>query len=71
VVDLKNLTKIAVDTFKGTAVIETGNRLGNIALALNDAGRAMPHGTCPDVGIGGHSGKLNYSFHHLLLTSLG
>lgn len=57
-VDLRNLNKITVDSSKHTAVIETGNRLGNIALALNNAGRALPHGTCPYVGIGGHSGML-------------
>jgi FAD/FMN-containing dehydrogenase len=58
VVDLSNFKKITVDSTQNTAVIETGNRLGDIALALNNAGRALPHGTCPYVGIGGHSGTL-------------
>lgn len=62
VVDLRNLNKITVDSSKHTAVIETGNRLGNIALALNNAGRALPHGTCPYVGIGGHSGYGGFGF---------
>ena len=56
VIDLSNLKKITVNSSQNTAVIETGNRLGDIALALNKAGRALPHGTCPYVGIGGHSG---------------
>ncbi|KAF8219076.1 FAD-binding domain-containing protein, partial [Tricholoma matsutake] len=55
VVDLRNLKAITVIPSNGTAIIESGNRLGDIALALNDAGRALPHGICPYVGIGGHS----------------
>jgi FAD/FMN-containing dehydrogenase len=47
---------ISVRAANNTALIETGNRLGDIALALNAAGRAIPHGTCSYVGIGGHSG---------------
>jgi len=43
-------------------VIETGNRLGDIALALNDYGFAMPHGTCPYVGLGGHASYGGYGF---------
>lgn len=31
-------------------------KLGDLALALNSAGRAMPHGVCPFVGVGGHIG---------------
>ena len=56
VVDLQNMKKIMIDSSANTATIETGNRLGDIALTLNDAGRALPHGMCPTVGIGGHSG---------------
>ncbi|KAF8221443.1 glucooligosaccharide oxidase [Tricholoma matsutake] len=55
VVDLSNFNGITVNPSNGTAVIESGNRLGDIALALNDAGRALPHGICPYVGIGGHA----------------
>lgn len=71
-VDLSNLNSITVDSSTNTAVIETGNRLGTIALELNNAGRALPHGTCPYVGIGGHSGELTmaYSYQHFALTLL-
>ncbi|KAF8874587.1 glucooligosaccharide oxidase [Infundibulicybe gibba] len=62
VVDMRNFTKISVDANAGTAVIEIGNRLGNVALALNDAGRALPHGTCPYVGLGGHSGYGGFGY---------
>jgi FAD/FMN-containing dehydrogenase len=45
-----------VNANNGTALIETGNRLGDVALTLNAKGRALPHGTCLYVGIGGHAG---------------
>ncbi|KAF8172790.1 glucooligosaccharide oxidase [Mycena galopus ATCC 62051] len=62
VIDMANFTAVAVDPTTKTAVIETGNRLGDIALALNDYGLAMPHGTCPYVGIGGHAAYGGFGF---------
>ncbi|KAJ7173671.1 glucooligosaccharide oxidase [Mycena filopes] len=62
VVDLSKLKGISVRSSNNTALIETGNRLGDIALALNAAGRAIPHGTCSYVGIGGHSGYGGFGF---------
>ncbi|KAK7055368.1 Glucooligosaccharide oxidase [Favolaschia claudopus] len=62
VIDMGKLTKIAVDPSTKTAVIETGNRLGDIALALNEYNFAMPHGTCPYVGLGGHAAYGGYGF---------
>ena len=59
-VDLQNMKQITINSVANTAMIETGNRLGDIALTLNDAGRALPHGICPSVGIGGHSGASGY-----------
>ncbi|KAJ7584138.1 glucooligosaccharide oxidase [Mycena floridula] len=56
VVDLSKMKNIAYNAETGHAFIETGNRLGDIALALNDYGRGLPHGRCTQVGIGGHSG---------------
>ncbi|KAF9050600.1 hypothetical protein BJ165DRAFT_1316831, partial [Panaeolus papilionaceus] len=56
VVDLSLLNSIKVNSSTEVANIGAGNRLGDVALALNNNGRAMPHGTCPYVGIGGHSG---------------
>ncbi|KAJ7042761.1 glucooligosaccharide oxidase [Mycena alexandri] len=55
VIDLARFTNITVNPESKTVVVGSGNRLGDIALALNDYGLAMPHGTCPYVGIGGHS----------------
>jgi FAD/FMN-containing dehydrogenase len=56
VVDMRNFQTITVDDNAGTAVIEVGNRLGDIVTALAAHGRGLPHGTCPYVGFGGHAG---------------
>lgn len=53
--DLKSFNTVTVDATSGAAVIGSGNRLGNVATALANAGRALPHGTCAYVGIGGHA----------------
>lgn len=58
VVDMSNFNTVTVDPTTNIAQIGPGNTLGNVALALNSYGRAIPHGTCPYVGIGGHSGKI-------------
>ncbi|KAJ7708832.1 hypothetical protein B0H17DRAFT_1155919 [Mycena rosella] len=62
VIDLSKMKAITIRASNNTAVIQTGNRLGDIALALNAAGRALPHGTCSYVGIGGHSGYGGFGF---------
>ena len=54
---MSNFKQVSVDRTTFIATIGTGNRLGDVALGLNNAGRALPHGSCPYVGIGGHSGK--------------
>ncbi|KAF9460058.1 glucooligosaccharide oxidase [Collybia nuda] len=55
VIDMQNFNKITVQASTGTALIESGNRLGDIALALSENGRAIPHGNCPYIGFGGHA----------------
>ncbi|KAJ3888577.1 hypothetical protein GG344DRAFT_67830 [Lentinula edodes] len=62
VVDLSQMKNITVDAVTGNAIIEPGNRLGDVALVLNDAGRGLPHGRCTYVGIGGHSGFGGWGF---------
>ncbi|KIM45670.1 Glucooligosaccharide oxidase [Hebeloma cylindrosporum] len=62
VVDMSNFKTVSVDSSTNVATIGPGNRLGDVALALNNKGRALPHGTCPYVGIGGHSGYGGYGF---------
>ena len=53
------MTRITVDPSTGGAVIETGNRLGDVALGLNNARRGLGHGSCPEVGLGGQAGNLS------------
>jgi FAD/FMN-containing dehydrogenase len=53
VVDLSHLAAIKVDGAQAT--IGPGARLGNIYDTLGAHGRAIPAGTCPTVGIGGHA----------------
>ncbi|KAJ6478075.1 glucooligosaccharide oxidase [Mycena vitilis] len=63
VVDLSLMKNLTVVQNFGAAVdahIQTGNRLGDVALGLNAHGRAMPHGLYAYVGIGGHSGHGGY-----------
>lgn len=63
VIDLnKYLTDIQVDAASSTATIASGSRLGDIALTLNDYGQGIGHGTCPYVGIGGHSSFGGFGF---------
>ena len=52
VVDLSRLAGISVAP--GRATIGAGARLGNIYDRLNAHGAAIPAGSCPTVGIGGH-----------------
>ena len=62
VVDLENLQTINVGV-NGIATVGAGVRLGNLALGLyNQAKRALPHGTCPGVGIGGHFTHGGYGY---------
>ncbi|KAF5365892.1 hypothetical protein D9757_011026 [Collybiopsis confluens] len=62
VVDMSSMKAMKFFITTNTAVIETGNRLGDVALALNAVGRALPHGTCAQVGIGGHTAFGGYGF---------
>ncbi|CZR66617.1 related to reticuline oxidase precursor; berberine bridge enzyme [Phialocephala subalpina] len=66
VVDLKYFTETSVDPVTNIATVGPGARLGNVALSLFEQGeRAMAHGICPGVGIGGHvlHGGQGYGSH--------
>jgi FAD/FMN-containing dehydrogenase len=54
VIDLRHFQNVTVNEVTGVAAVGSGARLGNMALALNDKGRALAHGTCAGVGVGGH-----------------
>ncbi|KAK5992221.1 FAD-linked oxidoreductase subF [Cladobotryum mycophilum] len=55
VVDLSLMEKVTLQKDNVTAIIQPGARLGHVALQLYEQGkRAISHGSCPGVGIGGH-----------------
>ena len=66
-----HFVQIFVDPTTFIATIGPGNRLWDVALGLNNAGRALPHGTCPYVGFGGQSGKpsVNLEWTYLFIYS--
>ena len=63
IINLQSFQQVDVDA-NGVATVGGGVRLGNLAIGVyNKARRALPHGTCPGVGIGGHAthGGFGYS----------
>lgn len=56
VVDLKNFQQFSIDKGTWQATIGGGTLLRDVTKRLHENGnRAMAHGTCPQVGIGGHA----------------
>ncbi|KAL2072607.1 hypothetical protein VTL71DRAFT_11950 [Oculimacula yallundae] len=56
VIDLKHFQQFSMDRKTWRATIGGGTLLGDVTKRLHDAGnRAIAHGTCPQVGIGGHA----------------
>lgn len=56
VVDLKNFQQFSMDKKTWQATIGGGSLLRDVTKRLHENGnRAMAHGTCPQVGIGGHA----------------
>ncbi|THH18825.1 hypothetical protein EW146_g2234 [Bondarzewia mesenterica] len=56
VIDMSMMKDLSFDAESGNVMIEPGLRLGDISLALNSEERALPHGRCTFIGIGGHAG---------------
>lgn len=55
IVDLQQFNSVVLEDTRFVAAVGGGVRLGNLALAIYAQGqRALPHGTCPGVGVGGH-----------------
>lgn len=54
VIDLQSFQSVSLDKATNIATFGAGVRLGNLELALQPTGRALPHGTCANVGAGGH-----------------
>lgn len=62
IVDLQNFNNVTMESDDGVFV-GGGVRLGNMAQTIYDAGkRAIGHGTCPGVGIGGHATHGGFGF---------
>ncbi|KAJ6580992.1 hypothetical protein B0H19DRAFT_1017535 [Mycena capillaripes] len=56
VVDMVNFQQFSMDNTTWQATIGSGTLLADVTTRLHDAGgRAIAHGTCPQVGIGGHA----------------
>ncbi|KJZ76445.1 hypothetical protein HIM_04174 [Hirsutella minnesotensis 3608] len=53
-IDLMHLQEFRM-TLGHRAIIGGGMHLGDLDKKLHEYGRAIPHGTCPGVGIGGHA----------------
>lgn len=63
--DLVNLKGFTMDNETWHATIGAGTRLGKLDEHLHGNGaRAMAHGTCPGVGIGGHATIVSFLLHH-------
>ncbi|ETS86733.1 hypothetical protein PFICI_00561 [Pestalotiopsis fici W106-1] len=64
IVDLQTFNSVTMASDSEDEVFVGGGvRLGNMAQAIYDAGkRALGHGTCPGVGIGGHATHGGYGF---------
>ncbi|CAZ80485.1 unnamed protein product [Tuber melanosporum] len=55
-IDLKKFRNLSVEPSTNIATVGAGLRLGDVASGIYQiAGRALPHGTCPGVGISGHA----------------
>ncbi|KAK3323076.1 hypothetical protein B0H66DRAFT_532390 [Apodospora peruviana] len=55
-IDMVNFQHFSMDNVTWQATVGAGTRLGEVTTKMHDAGkRAMAHGVCPDVGLGGHA----------------
>ncbi|KAH9434884.1 hypothetical protein MCOR02_003849 [Pyricularia oryzae] len=56
VIQLDRMNNVSLDVVNGIATVQGGARLGRVASELYKQGkRAISHGTCPGVGVGGHA----------------
>jgi FAD/FMN-containing dehydrogenase len=71
VLDLRQLTAIAVDTRAGTATIGAGAALVDVYTQLAQRGVTIPAGSCPSVGVAGHAlgGGMGLAGRHLGLAA--
>ncbi|KAF7357763.1 FAD-binding domain-containing protein [Mycena venus] len=63
VISFRDMAHISYQSSEETVTIQPGARLGDVALELHDKyGRALAHGVCPYVGIGGHAAFGGWGF---------
>ncbi|RAK96014.1 FAD-binding oxidoreductase [Aspergillus ibericus CBS 121593] len=55
VIDSSQMTDIVLNEPAQEVTVQMGQTIGILALTIGRAGYALPHGTCPGVGIAGHS----------------
>ncbi|KAB8264336.1 hypothetical protein BDV32DRAFT_135269 [Aspergillus pseudonomiae] len=55
VIDSSRMREISFDDDRREVTVQFGQTLGPLAVAMGQKGYALPHGTCPGVGIAGHS----------------
>ncbi|KAJ8120644.1 hypothetical protein ONZ43_g2700 [Nemania bipapillata] len=72
VIDLLKMQDFSMDTKTWQATIGGGTRLSDVTKKLHDNGkRAISHGTCPGVGIGGHATIVNHVVEVEVVTADG
>ncbi|TAQ87865.1 hypothetical protein B7494_g3829 [Chlorociboria aeruginascens] len=63
IVNLQTFQSVSVDAKSGIAKVGGGTRIGNLAIQVFAQGnRALPHGTGPAVGVGGHFTHGGYGY---------
>jgi FAD/FMN-containing dehydrogenase len=55
IIDLRGMSQIEVDKNSGILSVQTGARLGDVYAKVAEANRVLPAGSCPSVGIAGHT----------------
>ncbi|KAH8429508.1 uncharacterized protein LDX57_007170 [Aspergillus melleus] len=55
VINPSKMKGISIDETKKEVTVQFGQTLGPLAKAIGQKGYALPHGTCPTVGVAGHS----------------
>ncbi|EME41107.1 hypothetical protein DOTSEDRAFT_136186 [Dothistroma septosporum NZE10] len=55
VIDASKLQDVELNEGAGTVTVGAGQKLGPVAISIGAKGYGLPHGTCPSVGVVGHS----------------
>jgi len=69
-IDMVNFQEFSMDNTTWQATIGAGTLLGDMTTKLHDAGnRAIAHGTCPGVGLGGHATIVRFLPSYLAVST--